>query len=202
MFRRIAIAAIAAVGLSGCATIVQGSTQTVSVTTKPEDGAKCELKNSQGTWYLTSPGSVTVHKTKTDLEISCSKEGVGKGTATAKATFGGTTFGNVLAGGLVGVAVDAASGANFYYNSPVEVILTADGTPPPAAAMVKPADTKPADAKPEAAKPADAKPAETAPAEAKPADAKPAADAAKPIAPASGDAAKQTPVAPATLPTN
>lgn len=196
MIRRLIIAAIAAVGLSGCATIVQGSTQSMSVNTKPEDGAKCELKNSQGTWYVTTPGSVTVHKTKTDLEISCSKEGVGKGSVTAKAKFGGTTFGNVLAGGLVGVAVDAASGANFYYDTPVTIVLTPDGAPPAgeAADAAKPGDVKPEDAKAGDAKPGEAAaepgkpgdaaaaPADAKPAEAKPEDTKPA-DAAAPAAP-------------------
>jgi len=189
MIRRMIIVAIAAVGLSGCATIVQGSTQTVSVNTRPEDGAKCELKNSQGTWYLTSPGSVTVHKTKTDLQISCRKDGVGKGSAIAKATFGGTTFGNVIAGGLIGVAVDAASGANFYYPSPVLVTLTADGAPvvPPAASVATPAATVP----PPAATPAAATPAAT-PAAVTPAT--PAtAPAAAPAAPAPKDVVPEKP---------
>jgi len=175
MISKVAVVALAAIGLSGCATIVQGSKQTMSVNTAPVDGAKCELKNSQGTWYMTTPGSVEVHKTKTDLEISCSKDGTGSGKALAKAKFGGTTFGNVLAGGLVGVAVDAASGANYYYESPVTVTLTADGapvaTPTASTDTTKAADgSKPADVAKtaEAAKTVDtAKPADAV---AKPAD--------------------------------
>lgn len=165
MIRNVVVIAIAAIGLSGCATIIQGTKQTMSVSTTPVDGAKCELTNATGTWYLTTPGSVEVHKTKTDLHVACAKEGVGKGSLVVKSKFGGTTFGNAIAGGLIGVAVDAASGADFYYNSPISVTLT-----PEVAAEVKPAepDTKPADVKPAGDKPTDAapagdKPAETAP---------------------------------------
>jgi hypothetical protein len=121
----LAIAAIAALGaaLSGCATIIQGTTQSVSVNTVPEGGAQCTLTNSQGTWYVVSPGSVTVHKTKTDLDVTCNKPGYEPGHVLAKSHFGGTTAGNLIAGGVVGIGVDAASGANFYYDSPIEVVL-------------------------------------------------------------------------------
>ena len=139
-----AAAAVAALGLtlSGCATIVQGSTQSVSVTTTPEQGAQCTLKNSEGTWFITSPGSVTVHKTKHDLTVDCVKPGLPDGHAVAVAKFGGTTAGNILAGGVIGLTIDAASGANFYYDSPITVAL---GPTPAASATATPA-TAPATA--------------------------------------------------------
>ncbi len=120
-----AFAATAALGiaLSGCATIVDGVHQSVSVTTTPVEGAKCTLTNSEGTWYLTSPGSVDVHKTKNDLTVSCAKDGFETGSQVAVSKFGGATFGNIVAGGLIGAGVDAASGANYYYDSPITVPL-------------------------------------------------------------------------------
>lgn len=134
---RTTIAAVAALlcasGLSGCATIIDGTTQPVSVNTTPQDGAKCTLKNSEGTWYLTSPGSTTVHKTKHDMTISCTKDGFAGGEVLAKSHFGGATAGNVILGGVVGLGVDAASGANFYYDSPISVDLGAPTTPVAAA---------------------------------------------------------------------
>lgn len=125
------LAAVAALGvaLSGCATIVEGTTQPVSVTTTPQSGAQCTLANSQGTWFLTSPGSTTVHKTKTDLNVTCVKPGFQPGHVVAISHFGATTAGNVIAGGLIGMGVDAASGANYHYDSPIVVPLG-----PPAAA--------------------------------------------------------------------
>jgi hypothetical protein len=133
------VAAIAALGaaLSGCATIVDGSKQSVSVSTSPVQGAACTLKNSEGTWYVTTPGSTTVHKTKNDMSVDCTKDGYAAGHQMAVAHFGGATFGNIVLGGGVGAIVDAASGANYYYDSPLTVPLgepaTAGGSAAPVA---------------------------------------------------------------------
>jgi hypothetical protein len=135
-------AAVAALGLvaSGCATIIEGTTQPVSVSTSPEEGAQCTLTNSQGAWYVTTPGSTTVHKTKTDLDVTCNKPGFQPGHVVAVSHFGATTAANVIAGGVIGVGVDAASGANYHYDSPITVPLGPPmgqpaATPPPSAAQ-------------------------------------------------------------------
>jgi hypothetical protein len=122
-----AVAAVVALGavVSGCATVIEGTTQSISVASTPVQGAQCALTNSQGTWYATTPGSVTVHKTKTDLDVTCTKDGYQPGHVVAAARFAKTTAGNLIAGGLVGFGVDAASGANFYYDSPIDVPLGA-----------------------------------------------------------------------------
>ena len=109
--------------LAGCATIIKGTTQSISLKTPPADGAQCELKNAEGTWYITTPGSVTVHKTKTDLVVTCTKAGFQDATATIPAVFNGVTAGNILIGGLVGLTVDAASGANYGYSELTEIPL-------------------------------------------------------------------------------
>lgn len=128
-------AAIVALGfaVSGCATVINGTTQSVAVNTTPVDGAMCALTNSQGTWYVTTPGTVEVHKTKTDLMIDCTKDGYSEAKADIAPTFQATTVGNVLAGGIIGVAVDAASGANYEYPSPIAVPMS-NGTAPVASA--------------------------------------------------------------------
>jgi hypothetical protein len=138
-------AATAALGvaLSGCATIVEGTTQSVSVNTAPEQGAQCTLVNSEGTWYVTTPGTTTVHKTKTDLDVTCTKPGFQSGHVVAYSHFGATTAANVIAGGVVGIGVDAFSGANYHYDSPITVALgppvmgQAPAALPPAAPTVK-----------------------------------------------------------------
>ena len=135
-----AIAAIAALGVavSGCATIVNGTHESVSVNTSPVQDSQCTLTNSQGTWYVKSPGSVDVHKTKTDLDITCKHDGYADGHVVAVSKFGAATFGNVIAGGLIGAGVDAASGANYSYDSPITVPLGA-----PVAAAAPAPDAKP-----------------------------------------------------------
>ena len=51
---------------TGCASIVSGQNQSISVTTLKNGtdvpGAKCTLTNDKGTWYTTSPGSVMVRR--------------------------------------------------------------------------------------------------------------------------------------------
>lgn len=141
MFMRVAGLIALVIALSGCATIVKGTTQSISIKTPPVDGAKCTLVNSEGTWFLTSPGTVTVHKTKNDLKVDCVMEGYESATATIAPTFNKTTFANVIAGGLVGVAVDAASGANYEYPPVYEVPMTQVA---PAAAAVPAEAVKPA----------------------------------------------------------
>lgn len=140
MTRLAALAAfLCASGLAGCATIIEGTTQSVSVNTTPQDGAKCTLTNSQGTWYITTPGSTTVHKTKNDLTVACTKDGFAGGQTVAQSHFGGATAGNVIAGGVIGIGIDAASGANYYYKSPITVDLGASTAPAAAAEPAAPA---------------------------------------------------------------
>jgi hypothetical protein len=124
-----AMVAIAS-ALSGCATVVDGSKQEMSLSSSPQQGADCTLHSTEGTWTLTTPGSVKVHKTKNDLMIDCTKDGFKPGHMVAIAHFGGATFGNIVLGGGVGAIVDAASGANYYYDSPLVVPLGEPLSPP------------------------------------------------------------------------
>jgi hypothetical protein len=120
-----AVAAIAALGvaLSGCATIIKGTHQSISVNTTPVDGAKCTLVNSEGTYYVTTPGTVTVDKTKSDLQIDCTRDGYAPGHAVGVSHFNGTTAGTILLGGVIGLGVDAASGADNEYDNLITVPL-------------------------------------------------------------------------------
>jgi hypothetical protein len=134
-----ALAALAAmaVAMSGCATIIKGTTQSVSLSTDPVEGARCTLTSSEGTWYVTTPGSVVVHKTKNDLTVTCTKDGYQEATVTISSKFNAVTAGNIIAGGLIGIGVDAASGANYEYAPQTLIPMTRVGATepdPPAAA--------------------------------------------------------------------
>jgi hypothetical protein len=135
---------LSGVALSGCATIIEGTTQSISVTTPPASGAQCTLTSSEGTWFVTTPGSVTVHKTKNDIAATCKKDGYQDANATIPSHFNGATVGNVLAGGIIGIGVDAASGANYSYPETSEIPMIAVGAasapmPAPVAATPVPA---------------------------------------------------------------
>ncbi|HEY2071716.1 MAG TPA: hypothetical protein VGG48_19305 [Rhizomicrobium sp.] len=130
---QLTVLALAGIALSGCATIINGTTQSVSISTPPVAGAQCTLTSSEGTWYVTTPGSVTVHKTKNDLNATCKKDGYQDATTVIPSKFNATTVGNVLLGGVIGIGVDAASGANYSYPDATEIPMVAvSGMTPPA----------------------------------------------------------------------
>ena len=133
-----AIAALS-IAVSGCATIVEGTTQSIAVTSSPVSGANCVLTSSQGTYYVTTPGNVTVHKTKNDLAVVCKHDGYQDATTTIRNHFNGATVGNVIAGGGIGILVDAASGANYNYPETFDVPMVAVAMPAP----MTPASTPP-----------------------------------------------------------
>lgn len=128
--------AIACAGLGGCASIIEGTTQNVAVTSSPADGAKCVLRSSEGTYYVTTPGNTIVHKTKNDLSVECDKEGYQHASTTLPSHFNGATAGNILAGGIIGMGVDAATGANYNYPASIDVRMSPALTPQPAASTV------------------------------------------------------------------
>ena len=77
------LAALAALGiaLSGCATIIKGTTQSIAVTTPPVEGATCTLTSKEGSWTVVTPGVAKVHKTKDDIQARCVKPGYQDGIA-------------------------------------------------------------------------------------------------------------------------
>lgn len=122
--------ALALLGLmltSACATVTQGTTATLAVTTDPA-GASCQVQRDGATIAVVNPtpGSVTISRSVRDLAIRCEKPGNLAGVTTVPAGFQAMTVGNLLVGGVIGVAVDAASGAMGTYPGNVHVSLPPD----------------------------------------------------------------------------
>jgi len=118
MKRALAVLSIAA-NLTGCASLTTGLNQTVSVQAhagnEPVTGASCKLFNAKGTWFVTTPGSVSVHRSHDALHVACTKEGYAPAESTAAAGAQGMILGNIIFGGFIGAGVDLASGAAFDY---------------------------------------------------------------------------------------
>ena len=110
--------------VSGCATIVKGKTQTVTVTTEPP-GAICTLTRAGETVAVVNPtpGSISVEKSSDALTVTCMREGYQDSTGEVGTTFQAMTFGNVIFGGIIGAAVDAGSGAMHEYEPTVTITL-------------------------------------------------------------------------------
>lgn len=96
------------VGLSGCATIINGTTQAVSFTTKPEGAA---VKAGEGMTCQT-PCKLTLAR-KQDHAILINKEGYEDASLTIQHVISGAVAGNIIAGGLIGWGIDAISGGQY-----------------------------------------------------------------------------------------
>jgi hypothetical protein len=122
-----AIVVVAATcALSACASITSGTTQTIAISTTPKAGAVCEVANEKGHWTVNpTPGITTVTKSYGDLTISCSHPDGDRGAISLQSSTAGSAFGNILVGGVIGAAVDMASGAAYTYPSNVAVPLAA-----------------------------------------------------------------------------
>lgn len=123
--------------LTGCASIVSGSNQSVSVETKTATGqsvagAACKLTNNKGAWFVTTPGSTIVNRSYEDLSVRCEKETHDPGLASAKSTTKAMAFGNILFGGVIGAGVDVSTGAAYDYPTLITVIMgkTTEVAPP------------------------------------------------------------------------
>src|SRR5262245_36359793 len=117
---------------SGCASMISGTNQSLSVSTTGCPGASCQLKNSKGIWYVTAPGSVTVHRGYGDLTVSCKKDGFPDATAHVSSSTKIATGANIAWGVFlpVGAGVDAATGAAYDYPAEVVVHMDCPTNPP------------------------------------------------------------------------
>ena len=114
---------------AGCASIVDGTKQVVSVKTisaaQDVDGAQCSMKNGAGTFYVKTPGTVTVHRDYGALHIDCTKAGYQPALTTVKSSTKAMAFGNLVFGGLIGTGVDMSDGAAYNYPKLITVPMTA-----------------------------------------------------------------------------
>ncbi len=115
---------IAGFGLASCATITRGTSVDFVVKSFPE-GAK--VKTSNGFYCDATPCTLKMPR-KDGFDIIVSKEGfkdwTGKVTSQMSGGGGASLAGNVLAGGIIGMGVDASSGAlNDLKPNPLEVKL-------------------------------------------------------------------------------
>lgn len=122
---RLALLCLLAGGASACATVVGGTTQEVFVESDPP-GAECRLDRLGASVGVVkpTPGRVNVSRSKEAIVVSCTLDRHEQSNDVLSSKFTGATVGNILLGGIVGIVVDAASGANNKYPERVTIILT------------------------------------------------------------------------------
>lgn len=113
--------------LTGCASVTGSKFQPIVVQTVYDDtavaGAGCTLTNGAGKWTVTTPGSVSVQKSISDMLVECyMAEGL-SGQLAVPSKANPANWGNLLLGGPVGLVVDAQTGAGYDYPSVIAVTL-------------------------------------------------------------------------------
>ena len=122
--------AFAASCLSGCVSVFEGTSQDISVVTNPV-GAHCAFKREDGKDMGTidsTPGKLTVRKSKYDLTITCKKEGYQEAAYLNHSGVSAAIAANVavdilLTAGISSI-VDSANGADNKYDSVVNITMT------------------------------------------------------------------------------
>ena len=142
--------ALLLLGLGGCATMTGSTDQMVLVQTIQDNreltGAGCIISNDVGKWLVTTPGRITIRKSRAPLKVDCRKQG-----SPAIATddsidpkLNGSVWGNVILTLGVGYFVDRNTGAGFDYPSTLTIVMQDPArlappapvsAPPPAAAV-------------------------------------------------------------------
>jgi len=92
--------------LSGCATIVNGTTEKIQLSSTP-DGAQATIDGAQ---TVTTPTTVELSRDD-EHTITFHKDGYQDDTEKLTSSTSGWIWGNLLAGGVIGAVVDAESGA-------------------------------------------------------------------------------------------
>jgi PEGA domain len=105
---RLALVLLTGALLAGCATVINGTTQTIPIASDPPAADVIVDGSTAGQ----TPTKVVL-KRNADHLVTLQKAGYEPTTLPIVKDVGGTVWGNVLVGGLVGWGVDATSGAQY-----------------------------------------------------------------------------------------
>ena len=121
---RLPVLMLALATLSACATVTSGTDHTLLVESAPA-GAACMLRRDGANIGAVNPtpSAIRISKSRHDITVNCEKAEHEPTSRTVTAGFQAMTLGNVLIGGVVGLAADLASGAAITYPESVKVVL-------------------------------------------------------------------------------
>lgn len=113
---------LASVG--GCATITKGTTQQVAISTPGAPGAQCTLQSGAiGTKVVQTPATIVLDKSQDSISVTCKKPCYQDGVAIIASNAEAMSAGNLVFGGVIGLGVDAASGAMNKYNADNQIAM-------------------------------------------------------------------------------
>lgn len=125
--RHIALIAAGAALLSGCASIVNDTTQPVRIETKTADGqmvsgAECRVTNDHGTVTLRSGETAQVRRSSKDIDITCKMASGEPASARLISRANAGLAGNIIFGGGIGAVVDHSRGTAYTYPTWVQLV--------------------------------------------------------------------------------
>jgi hypothetical protein len=114
-----------AVLLAACATITKGTTQVVAVNTPGVNGASCTLTSPAiGSLTVVTPDTISLPKASDNISVRCTKQCYQDGAGVISSNMEGMVAGNIILGGVIGLGVDAVSGAMNKYTPEIQVAMT------------------------------------------------------------------------------
>lgn len=127
MGRQLAIVLVG-MGLLGCATVTKGTDQLVYIDTPGYAGANCTLtsKGIGGYRQIVTPANIELPKSRRDIAVKC-EHPCGTGSGMIMSNMEAMTAGNIVLGGVIGLGVDAASGAMNKYSAMNQIVMTPNG---------------------------------------------------------------------------
>ena len=116
------------VAATGCATIVNDSTQPVRVETKTTSGstiagADCSISNDYGTTTAKSGATVNIRRSSKDLDITCQHPENPQAVARAISRANAGMAGNIIFGGGIGAIIDHNKGTAYTYPTWIQLVF-------------------------------------------------------------------------------
>lgn len=126
--KAISIGMLAALALSGCATVLNDSSQSIKVETKTATGdtvtgADCKLTNDYGSVNVKSGDTAQLHRSSKDLDIVCTQSANPDAQARAISRANGGMWGNIILGGGIGAIIDHSKGTAYTYPTWVQLVF-------------------------------------------------------------------------------
>ena len=113
-----------AFGLSGCASFLNEDTQKVTVRLMCQNRtvkATCYAENGIGRWSFTAPATFVVSNSSSSLEITCKAPSTQRFTVSTMPMPTWALAGNLLAGGVIGAAVDIFNDTGLKYPENIDI---------------------------------------------------------------------------------
>lgn len=118
-----AAAAVALIPLASCATIFNGSTTDVEITSVPPGAA---FTSDHGGVSGTTPMTVTLGNGKKPVHYTFTMDGYNSLLHSDKGSLSGWVIGNVIFGGIIGIVIDVV-GSNAYSHHDIEAVMVPVG---------------------------------------------------------------------------